>query len=360
MRYIVLRTFFALLLLLLLAAGAAFIGFRIFQNYLVQPLPLTEPVLIEVMPGNSLHQITRRLGESALLDFPQALALWGRYQGVAGSIKTGEYELLPGITPEGLLALLVSGRNKQYPLTIVEGWTFQQALEAIWLSEKITPLLKDADDQAVLEARGGGIPFLEGSIYPDTYFYTAGTTDAAILSRARQRLEAILEEEWSARDSGLPYTDSHQALVMASVVEKESGVQSELSRVAGVFVRRLQRGMRLQSDPTVIYGVGAEYTGVIRRSDLNADNPYNTYRIAGLPPTPISLVGRAAIRAALNPEEGPWLYFVASGDGGHYFSSTLEEHNAAVTRYRRRLAESAASGTEQTHNENSDVTTQGN
>lgn len=324
--------------LLLLAAAGTSLAFHAFRNYLHDPMPLQEPVLITVMPGSSLRQVTNNLSQRDLLPLADALVLWARYKGLAGSIKTGEYELRPGLSPEGLLALLVSGRNKQYPLTVVEGWTFRQALEAVWASDKIAAKLHDASNEEIAAVLGDNIPFLEGSIFPDTYFYTAGTTDIAILSRARQRLENILAEEWQNRLGGLPYRDLNEALVMASVIEKESGMLAEKQRIAGVFIRRLETGMRLQSDPTVIYGAGADYTGVIRRSDLDTETPWNTYRISGLPPTPIALVSRTSIRASLQPEDGSYLYFVASGNGGHYFSTTLEEHNAAVQRYRSTLS----------------------
>jgi len=331
-----------LMLVFTAAVGTGLVAYA-FRNYLHEPMPLREPVLITVMPGSSFRQLTTNLNKQDLLPLPDALVLWARYRGLAGSIKTGEYELFPGLSPEGLLALLVSGRNKQYPLTVVEGWTFRQALEAVWASEKIDAELRDASDEEITAALGGNLPFLEGSIFPDTYFYTAGTTDLAILSRARQRLENILAEEWQNRLGGLPYKDVNEALVMASVIEKESRILAEKPRIAGVFIRRLETGMRLQSDPTVIYGVGADYTGVIRRSDLNTETPWNTYRISGLPPTPIALVSRTSIRASLQPEDGSYLYFVASGDGGHYFSTTLEEHNAAVRRYRNTLLTGADS-----------------
>mgnify|MGYP002631505273 CR=1 FL=1 len=353
-------------LLLLLAAAGIGLALHAFKNYLHEPMSVQEPVLITVMPGSSLRQVTDSLNQQGLLSFPDALAIWARYKGLAGSIKTGEYELVPGLSPEGLLALLVSGRNKQYPLTVVEGWTFRQALEALWASEKIDARLRDASDEEITAALGRNIPFLEGSIFPDTYFYTAGTTDIAILSRARQRLESILADEWQNRLGGLPYKNSHEALVMASVIEKESGVLAEKQRIAGVFIRRLETGMRLQSDPTVIYGAGADYTGVIRTSDLTSETPWNTYRISGLPPTPIALVSRTSIRASLQPEDGSYLYFVASGNGGHYFSTTLEEHNTAVQRYRNILSADSAgpagpagpAGSEPTTGANSNPPTQ--
>ncbi len=317
--------------MIIVAAGAV----MLLRDYVQKPMAVTQPELITVVAGSSLQQVSNRLSAQGLLEMPVALVVWARYQGLAGSIKTGEYELFPGITPQGLLDLLVSGRNKQYPLTLVEGWTFQQALNAIWQSEKITVSLRDHSADDIVGLLGDDIPFLEGSIFPDTYFYTAGTTDLTILQRARQRLQNVLAEEWAQRLGSLPYDSPLDALIMASIIEKESGLHAEKQRIAGVFVRRLETGMRLQSDPTVIYGAGENYTGVIRRSDLNTETPFNTYRINGLPPTPIALSGRASIRASLHPEDGTYLYFVASGDGGHYFSSTLEEHNAAVQRYLR-------------------------
>jgi UPF0755 protein len=250
-------------------------------------------------------------------------------------MRTGEYELTPGLTPVSLVSLLMSGRNVQYPVTLVEGWTARQALEHLWSQEAIRVTLRDKTDEELSVLLQSPFPTLEGTLFPDTYFYTRNTTDEAILRRAHLQLREVLESEWHQQAQNLPYDSPWQALIMASIIEKESGYQAEKADIAGVFVRRLQQGMRLQSDPTIIYGMGDSYSGNIRRSDIETTTPWNTYRINGLPPTPIALSGRDSIRASLNPNPGTALYFVSRGDGSHQFSDTLEEHNAAVRRYLR-------------------------
>jgi UPF0755 protein len=231
-----------------------------------------------------------------------------------------------------VLERLVSGKTIQYPVTLVEGWTFRQAVDHIAEDPRYGDLLgkSDADLMAAL-GRGGEHP--EGRFFPDTYAFPRAATGLDVLRRALERMDQVLAEEWAARAPDLPIDSPYEALILASIVEKETGLAEERPAIAGVFTRRLQKGMRLQTDPTVIYGMGERFDGDIRRADLREATPYNTYVITGLPPTPIALPGRAAIHAALNPEPGEALYFVARGDGGHVFSATLEEHNAAVRKY---------------------------
>jgi UPF0755 protein len=279
--------------------------------------------------------VTRRLEQEGVLRWPRILVLWARWQEIDRSMRTGEYELTPGLTPVTLLSLLMSGRNVQYPVTLVEGWTARQALEHLWAQETIRVTLRDKTDEELSVLLQSPFPALEGTLFPDTYFYTRDTTDEAILLRAHLQLREVLESEWHQQAQNLPYDSPWQALIMASIIEKESGYQAEKADIAGVFIRRLQQGMRLQSDPTIIYGMGDSYSGNIRRSDIETTTPWNTYRINGLPPTPIALSGRDSIRASLNPNPGTALYFVSRGDGSHQFSDTLEEHNAAVRRYLR-------------------------
>jgi UPF0755 protein len=288
-----------------------------------------------IEPGRSLTQVTRRLEQEGVLRWPRILVLWARWQEIDRSMRTGEYELTPGLTPVTLLSLLMSGRNVQYPVTLVEGWTARQALEHLWAQETIRVTLRDKTDEELSVLLQSPFPALEGTLFPDTYFYTRDTTDEAILLRAHLQLREVLESEWHQQAQNLPYDSPWQALIMASIIEKESGYQAEKADIAGVFIRRLQQGMRLQSDPTIIYGMGDSYSGNIRRSDIETTTPWNTYRINGLPPTPIALSGRDSIRASLNPNPGTALYFVSRGDGSHQFSDTLEEHNAAVRRYLR-------------------------
>src|SRR5690606_1344210 len=245
----------------------------------------------------------------------------------------GEFELRPGMSPRSALMHLMHGPMVQYPVTFIDGTTTRQALAALWASQKVAVELDGLSDEEILTALGNPFPHLEGILYPDTYFYTAGTSDVAILRRAVARLQTVLNEEWEQRAPTLPYASPYEALIMSSIIEKESGLNSERDQIAGGFVRRLQVGMRLQSGPTMIDGMGDTYEGNIRRVDLDTTTPYNTYRIDGLPPTPIALSGRTAIHASLHPGDGSYMYFVARGDGGHQFSTTLEEHNAAVRQY---------------------------
>ena len=330
------RYLFRLLLLVLvsiiLCISVAYVAVK---NYLETPIGLNQPMVIMIEPGRSLTQVTRRLERDGVLRWPRVLVLWARWQGIDRLMRTGEYELTPGLTPVSLLSLLMSGRNVQYPVTLVEGWTARQALEHLWAQEAIRVTLRDKTDEELSVLLQSPFPALEGTLFPDTYFYTRNTTDEDILRRAHLQLRDVLESEWRQQAQNLPYDSPWEALIMASIIEKESGYQAEKADIAGVFVRRLQQGMRLQSDPTIIYGMGDSYAGNIRRSDIETTTPWNTYRIDGLPPTPIALSGRDSIRASLNPNPGTALYFVSRGDGSHQFSDTLEEHNAAVRRYLR-------------------------
>jgi UPF0755 protein len=330
------RNVFRLLLLVLISIILCVsVAYYAVKNYLETPISLNQPMIIMIEPGRSLTQVTRRLEQEGVLRWPRILVLWARWQEIDRSMRTGEYELTPGLTPVTLLSLLMSGRNVQYPVTLVEGWTARQALEHLWAQETIRVTLRDKTDEELSVLLQSPFPALEGTLFPDTYFYTRDTTDEAILLRAHLQLREDLESEWHQQAQNLPYDSPWQALIMASIIEKESGYQAEKADIAGVFIRRLQQGMRLQSDPTIIYGMGDSYSGNIRRSDIETTTPWNTYRINGLPPTPIALSGRDSIRASLNPNPGTALYFVSRGDGSHQFSDTLEEHNAAVRRYLR-------------------------
>lgn len=313
--------------LLLLSANA------LLQSYLDKPFALDEPHIVEVRAGSNLRQVARGLEEQVGLRYPQVFSYWAQSQGFDRAIRAGEFAISPGMSPRSALAHLVSGQAVQYPVTLIDGTTVQEALTALWNSPKIVVTLQGLSDTEILNAIGSSFAHLEGSLFPDTYFYTAGTTDRELLRRASARLESTLAREWATRAVGLPYETPYEALILASIIEKESGILSEYEQIAGVFVRRLQSGMRLQSDPTVIYGMGESYAGNIRRVDLTTTTPYNTYRINGLPPSPIAMTGANAIRASLHPDSAEALYFVATGDGGHYFSNTLQEHNAAVRRY---------------------------
>ena len=296
------------------------------------------PVKIEIVAGSSLSRVAAELGEAGFLRSPIIFKLMARVRGVENSIRTGEYELQPGITPVQLLHKIVNGESVQYRITLVEGWTFEQALQAIWSADNIVPSLDGLSMAEVSASMNLGRENPEGLLYPDTYFYTKGTSDIELLLRASEKLNTVLSDAWAARLGALPYADQYEALTMASIIEKESASNSERGLIAAVFVSRMELGMRLQSDPTVIYGMGDRYAGNIRREDLSEQTPYNTYRIGGLPPTPIALSGEESIVAALNPEQTDYLYFVAKGDGSHHFSHTLDEHNAAVREYQLQIA----------------------
>ena len=291
------------------------------------------PVKIEVMAGSSLSRVAIELAEAGYLPSPTLFKLWARLKGAENSIQTGEYELHSGITPAQLLDKIVRGESVQYRITLVEGWTFQQALNALWSAGNIRSSLNNSSPADIAQQMSLDYENPEGLLYPDTYFYTKGTLDIELLRRANERLNTVLSEAWESRLGSLPFANSYEALTMASIIEKESARNSERGLIAAVFVGRLDLGMRLQSDPTIIYGMGDRYAGNITRADLLEETPYNTYRIDGIPPTPIALSGEASIVAALNPSASDFLYFVAKGDGSHQFSRSLEEHNAAVREY---------------------------
>jgi len=304
------------------------------QQFLDAPLQLHDGELeYDVAPGVGLIAVANDLHRRGILERPRYLVWYARWEGKADQVQTGRYRLSPGMTPVQLLDKLVTGDVIQYALTIPEGWTFRQLRAAVDADPKLVHQLGTDSDDELMERIGHPGVHPEGRFFPDTYYFTAGTTDADFLRRAFTAMDKRLAEEWQDRTPGLPYRSPYEALIMASIIERETAVPAERGQIAGVFVRRLRRGMRLQTDPTVIYGMGAAFDGNLRRRDLLADTPYNTYRHAGLPPTPIALPGADAIHAALHPAPGDSLYFVARGDGTHHFSSTIAEHNEAVRKY---------------------------
>jgi UPF0755 protein len=305
-----------------------------YRDFLATPLAIgDEGLVIELPRGAGLRQLSDDLATRGLIDSPDLLVLHGRLSGLDTALKAGEYRLEPGLTPPALLDLLANGQVMLHSLTLLEGWTFAQALAAVRAKPELTATLEGLDAAAVMARLGLEGQHPEGRFFPDTYHFPRGTSDLEFLRRALATMTALLDGAWAARAEGLPYDDAYQALVLASIVEKETSVPDERAEVAGVFVRRLHKGMRLQADPTVIYGLGDAFDGNLRRRDLRADTPYNTYTRHGLPPTPIALPGRGAIEAALNPADGKTLYFVATGDGRHVFAETLAEHEANVRRY---------------------------
>lgn len=300
--------------------------------------PLEVPasgVDFQIAPGTALATISEQLAARGVLDYPLLFNWYGRLSGKASSVQAGEYFIEAGTTPERLLQKFVSGNVRLHSFTIIEGWTFRELLTAMAKVATLKQTLVYEDWPALLEKIGAQEAHPEGLFLPETYRYPAGTTDVELLRQAYRLLTEALAAEWQGRDEGLPLTSPYEALILGSIVEKETGRADERARIAGVFARRLQIGMRLQTDPTVIYGIGVDFNGNLTRKDLRTDTAYNTYTRKGLPPTPIALPGRAAIRAAVHPAPGKELFFVATGlgDGSHRFSETKEQHDAAVREY---------------------------
>ena len=320
-------------LLLFVALLAIAGGYELRQRWEAPLAVPAEGYPLTIASGETLQAVARRLEGEGIYPHPWLLRLYGRWSGLDQQIKRGEYLVPPGTTPLALLHLLREGKVISYQVTLPEGITLAQALEILGRQSKLEHVLEGIDDQRILELTAA-FPGPEGLFFPDSYQYERGASDWDVLQRAYRAMAKVLDEEWAERAAELPYQNAYDALIMASIVERETGMPEERGEIAGVFVRRLQKNMRLQTDPTVIYGLGSEYQGNLRRVHLRDEaNPYNTYRHKGLPPTPIALPGREAIHAALHPEAGETLYFVARGDGGHYFSRTLAEHERAVRKY---------------------------
>ena len=323
------------LLLIGLFSAALLLGYGAwkYDAALKQPLNVTQEQLLDVPAGATPTGTFNRLEAEGVLDGAFWLRLYWRFNLDGQPLHSGEYRMTPGMTAQGLIGLWQRGEVVQYSLTLVEGWNFRQVRSALAKHEKIVQTLAGLSDSEVMDKLGHPGVFPEGRFFPDTYRFVRGMTDVELLKKAYNRLDDVLAQEWSKRSPDAPYTDPYQALIMASLVEKETGVPEERGQIAGVFVRRLKVGMLLQTDPTVIYGLGERYNGKLTRAHLKEANPYNTYMVAGLPPTPIAMVGREAIHAALNPVPGSSLYFVARGDGSHIFSDDLDAHNAAVREF---------------------------
>ena len=327
-----------LLAVVLVAAGALLYGWYDFSRFSRTPLHVTtQGDSIDVARGTSFRNIVGELRQRGLTSAdPLYWWLLAEQMRVAGKLHAGEYALEAGITPRQLLANMATDKVLQRNLTIVDGWTFAELREALAKAEKLEHDSATLDDAAIMQKIGAPGEAPEGRFLPETYAYVKGDTDLDVLKRAHLAMARALDAMWPARDKDLPLTTPYDALILASIVEKETGRADERARIAGVFVRRLQDHMLLQTDPSVIYGMGATYNGSIHKVDLATDTPYNTYTRPGLPPTPIALPGKPALLAALHPAPGSELYFVARGDGGHVFASTLEEHNRNVDCYQRK------------------------
>lgn len=325
-----------LVLLLLLVIAGAITTLGMYQRFQETTVRLPGPQLSYQLPaGASLRQLAYDLQRRGIIESPRFFVLLGRELDAARRLQAGEYVLLQDMTPRSLLEMMMAGRVVQHELTLIEGETFREMLQRIQAHPVIEVTLDGLDDAAIMERLGHAGMHPEGRFLPDTYFFPRGTTDLAFLQRAYAAMAQLLASAWEQRAEGLPFETPEQALILASIVEKETGRAEERPQIAGVFVRRLQQGMLLQTDPTVIYGMGDGFDGNLRLRDLRKDTPYNTYTRPGLPPTPIAMPGGAAIHAVLHPAAGDSLYFVSMGDGRHYFSSTLKEHNLAVDKFQR-------------------------
>ena len=303
-----------------------------------QPLTIAQDgEWLEVEPGSSLGAISRELAARRIVEHPGVLRYFGRLRGDATRIHAGEYRLMPGLTSRSLLDQLVAGQVYLHQMAVIEGWRFEELRSALRAHPAVIPSELESDE--IMEALGAPGVHPEGQFAPDTYSFARGTPELEILEQAHRTLQDQLEMIWNERSPVVALETPYEALILASIIEKETALTTERRQISGVFSRRLQRGMRLQTDPTVIYGLGADFDGNLRRADLDRDTPYNTYTRRGLPPTPIALAGSDALRAAVDPDESLALYFVATGlaDGSHTFSATLEEHNQAVAAYLRRL-----------------------
>jgi UPF0755 protein len=327
-------------------------AWRDFQSALHTPAMAGNPVVIEIDKGDSFNQISDKLLAQNINFKPFWFKVIAVREKAFKKLKTGEYELAPALTLPEILALFVQGKTRQYAITFPEGWNFKEILQEVLNNPNLEHTLHHIDYETLMSQLGVDIKHLaiatgiappfasmqspEGLFFPDTYFFEKHTSDIALLRRAYAKMQLVLKEEWLQKAESLPFKTPYEALILASIVEKETGVVAERPQIAGVFIRRLQTGMLLQTDPTVIYGMGENYQGNIGDKDLKTATPYNTYVIRGLPPTPIAMPGRGAIYAALHPDNSNTLYFVARGDGTHEFSATLKDHNLAVDNYQRK------------------------
>lgn len=327
----IIRACIALLLILSAALGWAWQDYRAF---ITKPLLVQESLIIDIANQSSFRSVIQQLHDQIGLQRANIDKLWfeilARQQGLINQLKAGEYQLPVGMTAKEFLLLLSSGAILQHRITFPEGWTFKQLRQALATDKNIKLTLTELSDADILQKLGSHYTHPEGLFFPDTYYFAKHTTDLEILRQAYQKMQQVLKQQWASKTQNLPLKTAYQALILASIIEKETGVAFERSMIAGVFMRRLNKSMRLQADSTVIYGMGDSYQGNIRKNDLQTLTPYNTYRINGLPPTPIAMPGVQAINSALHPAQGNSLYFVVNGKGSHHFSATLAEHNLAV------------------------------
>ena len=332
------RRVFTSLLILLITAALLLFGAALW--WLHEPMPLrlqpgNKVVDLEIEHGTTANGVADAVVASGA-DVPVLLLqAWFRFSGQARLIKAGSYEIVPGTTPRKLLSMLVRGEETLKNVTLVEGWTFSQVLQALQKAEQLTPDTLALSPETIMEKLGKPGVHPEGRFFPDTYTYAKGSSDLAVLKRAARAMDRRLEAAWSLRSPETPLKSPDEALILASIVEKETGKPIDRGQIGGVFTNRLRIGMPLQTDPTVIYGLGGRFDGNLRKRDLQQDTPYNTYTRTGLPPTPIAMPGKAALLAAVQPAPTKALYFVSRGDGTSEFSENLDGHNRAVNKYIR-------------------------
>lgn len=331
------KLLFLILVLAAVAAAGAMYVLQQTEKYIVQPLQLSEPEIITIKNGTSFPKVLMQIEEKGWIEPSGYSRLVSRLKPELTEIKAGTFQIQPEMTLSEALLFLSAGKEHHFSITFIEGSRFSEWRAIFAKAEMLEHRIGDLSEKDIAAKLGLQQEKLEGLFLAETYHYTAGMSDLDILRRAHQNLNKILDNSWEKRQKNLPLKTPYDALILASIIEKETALDSERERVASVFVNRLNRNMRLQTDPTVIYGMGDKYKGNIRKKDLQTKTPYNTYMINGLPPTPIAMAGKASILAALNPEKSKYLYFVASGKGGHVFTKSLSEHNQAVRNYLREL-----------------------
>ena len=320
--------------LLVLVAASLFVGWFAYHVQDPVQIPIT-PYELSIKPGSSLRTVAKQLAGAGALHDTWSFILLSRLMGYSSLLKAGDYELTESISPWQLLKRVTNGDVNQSEVRFIEGWTFSQLRKTLNEHPALRHDTAGLTDSEVMQLIGASETMAEGLFSPDTYYFVRGNSDVAILKRAYHAMQNNLNAAWAGRATNLPLTDSYQALILASIVEKETGRESDRTNVAGVFINRLRIGMRLQTDPTVIYGLGDKFDGNLRKKDLLTDQEYNTYTRSGLPPTPIALPGMPSIQAALNPAKTSSLYFVGKGNGESHFSSNLTDHNRAVSKYQR-------------------------
>jgi len=327
-------------LALILLITASNWAWRDYQNTIKIPAVKGKSVIIEINKGDSFNQITDKLVKQNVSIKPFWFKVIAVQTKAFKKLKTGEYELSPGITMPEILTLFVQGKTKQHAITFPEGWSFKEILKEIVNNPNLDHDINNISFEKLMTQLGSDTiqtptTSPEGIFFPDTYYFEKHTSDIALLKRAYDKMQLVVKEEWQHKIENLPFKTPYEALILASIIEKETAQISERPQIAGVFIRRLQAGILLQTDPTVIYGMGETYQGNISYKDLKTATAYNTYVIKGLPPTPIAMPGRDAINAALHPDTSNNIYFVARGDGTHQFSATLKDHNLAVDNFQR-------------------------